>query len=351
MALESGTYTNDLNSANPTATDTRREGDDHLRLIKSTLQNTVQLTKTAATKPASAAAGAGRLLHNSNTDTVHVDTGSQWEPVGNTQYGLGTYRSGVDFNHDIVIRAGRILAEDFTEMITLSSPIIKRLDFPWAVGTNAGGMDTGAAITPNQLYYIWVIYRDDTGVTDALFSTSGTAPTMPTNYGHKALIGAIVTNSSSDIISYTQAGRTFWLKHALATDGRGTRLTSGAITSSGRQDVMTMLAPRHSTVLGSLYCQTETDNYFSFAVTANSAAWNYALGTEGPNLCFGRLPVAPYNSIPMRNANFVVKLDQNSQFELHTATDHPDDASIAVMSVFTHAFTMETIGHDQTDVG
>ena len=39
MPLESGTYIDDLVATNPTGTDTRRQGDDHIRLIKKTLLN------------------------------------------------------------------------------------------------------------------------------------------------------------------------------------------------------------------------------------------------------------------------------------------------------------------------
>lgn len=40
MALESGTYISDLVATNPAASDSRSQGDDHLRLIKSTVKNT-----------------------------------------------------------------------------------------------------------------------------------------------------------------------------------------------------------------------------------------------------------------------------------------------------------------------
>lgn len=40
MALETATYISSLDTANPTAADQRKQGDDHIRLIKSTLQNT-----------------------------------------------------------------------------------------------------------------------------------------------------------------------------------------------------------------------------------------------------------------------------------------------------------------------
>jgi len=40
MGLETGTYISDLNESNPTVTDLRSEGDDHFRLIKSTVKAT-----------------------------------------------------------------------------------------------------------------------------------------------------------------------------------------------------------------------------------------------------------------------------------------------------------------------
>jgi hypothetical protein len=40
MALETGTFINSLNAANPTTNDPKSQGDDHLRLIKSAIKNT-----------------------------------------------------------------------------------------------------------------------------------------------------------------------------------------------------------------------------------------------------------------------------------------------------------------------
>lgn len=40
MALETATYISDLNAANPTATDPKSQGDDHIRLLKSTIKAT-----------------------------------------------------------------------------------------------------------------------------------------------------------------------------------------------------------------------------------------------------------------------------------------------------------------------
>ena len=41
MPLETGTFINDLNTANPTSTDPKSQGDDHLRLVKTVLKNTL----------------------------------------------------------------------------------------------------------------------------------------------------------------------------------------------------------------------------------------------------------------------------------------------------------------------
>ena len=40
MAIETFEFIDDLNAANPTATDNVSEGDDHLRGLKTTLKNT-----------------------------------------------------------------------------------------------------------------------------------------------------------------------------------------------------------------------------------------------------------------------------------------------------------------------
>lgn len=49
MALESATYISDLNSSNPTAGDPASQGDDHLRLVKSTVKATFPNVSGAVT--------------------------------------------------------------------------------------------------------------------------------------------------------------------------------------------------------------------------------------------------------------------------------------------------------------
>ena len=118
--------------------------------------------------------------------------------------------NAADADHDITIAAGAAVAADVSALL-VGSAITKQIDAAWAVGTNAGGLDTGA-VGNTTWYHVWVIRRSDTGVVDALFSTSATAPTMPASYDQKRRIGAVLTNGSANIIGFVQSGDTFWWK-------------------------------------------------------------------------------------------------------------------------------------------
>ncbi len=76
------------------------------------------------------------------------------------------------------------------------------------VGTNVsgvGGIDTGSAAN-STWYFYYIIYNPSTTTTAALFSLSATAPTLPSGYTHKALIGAVYNDASGDLINIRQTG-------------------------------------------------------------------------------------------------------------------------------------------------
>ena len=98
-------------------------------------------------------------------------------------YGLTYANSGTD---SIAVAAGGAMdASGIYFMV--GAALTKNVTTAWAVGSVAGGLDTG--VVGNSDYYIWAIARPDTGVVDYLFSLSSTAPTMPANYTYKRLIG------------------------------------------------------------------------------------------------------------------------------------------------------------------
>lgn len=101
-------------------------------------------------------------------------------------YGLTYANNAGDAVNDLDIAAGG--AMDATGAYWMTGPAYtKQSDAPWAVGTNAGMLDTGGV--GNSDYYKWLIARSDTGVVDYICSLSSTAPTMPANYDFKRLIG------------------------------------------------------------------------------------------------------------------------------------------------------------------
>lgn len=128
-------------------------------------------------------------------------------------FGLTLSNNAGDATNDIDIAAG-IAAADASpyRLMELAAGITKRLDANWAVGTNQGGLDTGAIA--NTPYHVWLIRRSDTGVVDVLFSTSATAPTMPANYDQKRRIGSILRVSGA-IVGFSQVGDEFLRKASI----------------------------------------------------------------------------------------------------------------------------------------
>jgi hypothetical protein len=144
-------------------------------------------------------------------------TGVQWVATASTGFppsyisGLTYANNATDATNDIDIATGAARSSDDTEDLVLASALTKQLDAAWAVGTAAGGLDTGAI--GNSDYYIHLIKRTDTAVVDVLFSLSPTAPTMPADYTKRRLIGW-----------FKRVGGTIVAFNTYETDGGGLEL-------------------------------------------------------------------------------------------------------------------------------
>lgn len=77
----------------------------------------------------------------------------------------------------------------------------------WSAG-NGGALDTGA-IAPNTNYYKFAIYDPIGDVSDYLYSTSLTLPTLPGTFAKKRYIGAFYTDGASNIIPINQIKNDF----------------------------------------------------------------------------------------------------------------------------------------------
>ena len=107
------------------------------------------------------------------------------------------------------IAAGQ--ATDSANAVVMNTAATSKTTAAWAVGAGNGGLDTGA-IANNSWYHFYLIRRPDTGVVDAIFSLSATAPTLPASYTQYRRIGAGRTNGTAQWTPFIQDGDLFqWL--------------------------------------------------------------------------------------------------------------------------------------------
>jgi hypothetical protein len=158
--------------------------------------------------------------------------------------GLGL-STAADAANDVTMAAGAAASTVAPyDLMQLTTALTKQLDVSWAVGNNAGGLDTGAV--GNNTYYMHLIRRPDTGVTDWLFSLSSTAPTMPTNYTQRSLRGYVVrsggTNGPPFVINPLPAdldpgGFAPFASALIDTTGSGSIISNRGITSITRNGI------------------------------------------------------------------------------------------------------------------
>lgn len=91
--------------------------------------------------------------------------------------------SGVD--DDLSIAADGVVMGDGNGNFVAPTSVALTLN---PTGSGANGFDSGAPTTTTW-YYVWAIYNPTTGATAALGSASSTAPTMPSGYTYKGLLG------------------------------------------------------------------------------------------------------------------------------------------------------------------
>jgi hypothetical protein len=122
-----------------------------------------------------------------------------------------------------------------------------------STGTGINTLDTGVEAL-STWYYLWVIYNGTT--VSGLLSTSSTAPTMPSGYTYKGLVGAVYNNSGSDFDNFYQLGNSFWIDTVNV-------LADGGSTTPVEVDYSASIPPIASTVKG----------FGSVSKTTTDASW------------------------------------------------------------------------------
>ena len=93
--------------------------------------------------------------------------------------------------------------------------------------SGAGGIDTGSVANGNW-YYLWLIYNGTT--VSAIASLSASAPTMPSGYTYKLLIGEFYYTGGA-VVFFVSDGRRVWHSEQTCYLGSSTTYVQG--TSSG----------------------------------------------------------------------------------------------------------------------
>jgi hypothetical protein len=117
--------------------------------------------------------------------------------------------TGTDTEHDIEIAPGKCRSYDDTSDMILNSAITKQIDATWAAGDGAGGLFSGT-VAIDTTYHLFLIRKDSDGSIDAGWDTSISAANMPAGYTAYRRIASHITDSSANIVRFTQRSDTFW---------------------------------------------------------------------------------------------------------------------------------------------
>ena len=192
MGLESATYISELNSSNPTATDLEAQGDDHLRLLKATLQATFPSAAKATyiqQAQADVASATTTDLGAATTDYVRI-TGTT------TITGFGTVAAGVR----------RVCRMEGAVLLTYNAT---SLILPGAANITTAANDRFEAISLGSGNWFVLWFQRTTG--------------LPLSVPFAATTAMLFVQT---------AAPTGWTK-VIAVDDRAIRLTNGTASSGG----------------------------------------------------------------------------------------------------------------------
>lgn len=165
-----------------------------------------------------AAGGTGELLRadGDGSGLSGIVAGGGYPP-GHI-FGLEVANNAADPANDLDIAAGGAWPESGAGDLDLAAGLTKRLDAAWALGTDAGGLDTGAAAA--DTWYAVHLIGGDAVATDVLLSESATAPSLPAGYDRFRRIGWRLTDGAGALRAARQDGeRLTWLDYADDAEG------------------------------------------------------------------------------------------------------------------------------------
>lgn len=149
------------------------------------------------------------LRYNLSNDVFELLNPAKPLPLIKLIEGLALSNNSTDANNDIDIAAGKAVDSTGAYFLELTSGITKQLDAAWAAGTDAGGLFSGTKAS-DTWYHAFLIRKDSDGSIDAGFDTSIAAANIPSGYTAYRMIGSILTDSSGNILGFTQKEDEFY---------------------------------------------------------------------------------------------------------------------------------------------
>jgi len=167
-----------------------------------------------------------------------------------------------DTDHDILVDVGVVRDAADAVNIELTSAITKQIDASWASGDDAGGLSSSLTLSADTWYHVHAIIVS--GSADIGFDTSVTAANLVADHSATAYrrIGSVLTDSSSNIINFTQFQNEF-IYDTQITNVNGSSLGSSRVL----QTVSAPLGVETRAILGIVVVISGSNASVSFTVT------------------------------------------------------------------------------------
>ncbi len=215
-----------------------------------------------------------------------------------------TLSNAADAVNDITVVAGEAKDEGHVAVLVLAAAITKQIDAAWAVGTNAGGMNTGS-VANGTWYEVHLIRRPDTGVVDVMFTTTANRATLPANYTQQRRIGWVKRDLAN--VAFTQVDDYF----TITTPSNDLSATSSAVAAS-----CTLKAPPNSLARFRASCLGNTSINAANAVVFSELAE----ADTAPTTTNGFNSIGSGDFAIQGAGHFEVRVDSSSQIRVRSIT-------------------------------
>lgn len=169
--------------------------------------------------------------------------------------------------------------------------------------SGANGLDTGSEAS-GTWYNIWLIYNGTTVA--ALLSTSATAPTLPSGYTYRALVGAVRNDGSSNFVRFWQHDR------RVTTTTQNVFNAQALTTSYASQSISAMAPPIAKWATGTFGGSTSGGGVgLAIAGDANGVGAVYVAGICSSTVLDGYYAASPF-IVPMITAQTVFVKARNT---------------------------------------